>query len=257
MLLVSVLLMLVVGRLAFHLSPVVTLVGLLIAFLLANVCARTAGETDLAPTGAVGTLTQLMFTGSGHVASLIAGSITAGTASQTSQTLWAFKAGDQLRSSARAQTWAQLLGSAVGGVVCVPVYFMITRAWGIGTDAMPAPSALSWKATAEAVRGGLAAMPPHAPLAGALGFCAGVLLASLGRARWGRFVPSPAAVGMAFISPFGISMSIFVGSLIVVIIKRLRPRTSDAAIMSIAAGGIAGESVMGVIVATLIATGRL
>jgi putative OPT family oligopeptide transporter len=257
LLLVSVVLMLVVGRVAFHLSPVVTLIGLVIALVLANVCARTAGETDMAPTGAMGTLTQLMFTGSGPVASLIAGSISAGTATQASQTLWAFKAGDKLRSSANAQMWAQLLGATVGALVCVPVYFVITQAWGIGTVAIPAPSALSWKATAEAVGGGLAAMPPYAFVAGTIGFCVGVLLTALGGTRLGRFLPSPAAMGIAIISPFSISMSAFVGGLAVVVVKRVFPKASDAAIMSVAAGGIAGESVMGVIVAALIATGIL
>ncbi|HEX4405874.1 MAG TPA: OPT/YSL family transporter, partial [Polyangia bacterium] len=257
LLLVSVVLMVVVGRAVFQLSPIVTIIGLVIALVLANVCARTAGETDMAPTGAMGTLTQLMFTGSGPVASLIAGSISAGTATQTSQMLWAFKAGDKLKSSANAQMWAQLLGATVGAIVCVPVYFVITHAWGIGTEAMPAPSALSWKATAEAVGGGLAAMPPYAFVAGTIGFCVGVLLTALGGTRVSRFVPSPAAMGIAVISPFAISASAFVGGLAVVVVKRLFPKASDAAIMSVAAGGIAGESVMGVIVAALIATGVL
>jgi uncharacterized oligopeptide transporter (OPT) family protein len=100
-------------------------------------------------------------------------------------------------------------------------------------------------------------MPPHAPFAGSVGFGVGVVLASLSRSRWARFVPSPAAMGMAFITPFAITMSAFLGGLTVVVIKRLRPRTSEAAMMSVAAGGIAGESVMGVIIAALIATGVL
>jgi uncharacterized oligopeptide transporter (OPT) family protein len=83
------------------------------------------------------------------------------------------------------------------------------------------------------------------------------LLTALGGTRLGRFMPSPASMGIAIISPFAISMSVFVGGLAVVVVKRLFPKASDAAIMSVAAGGIAGESVMGVIVAALIATGVL
>jgi uncharacterized oligopeptide transporter (OPT) family protein len=247
-----------VGRVAFHVSPATTLIGLLLALVLANVCARSAGETDLAPTGALATLTQLTFAGNGHVASLFAGSITAGVGAQTAQTLWALRAGYQLKASPRAQVWAQLLGVVLGALVSVPVYLVIVKAYGIGTEAMPAPSALSWKATAEAVRDGFSTMPRHAPLAGAIGFGIGVVLSALSRGRWGRFMPSPAAMGMAALSPFSLSFSVCVGGVISLAVSRYgRSSESSATLMSIAAGGIAGESVMGVIVAFLIATGLL
>jgi putative OPT family oligopeptide transporter len=256
LLLVSVVLMLIVGRVALHLPPAITLVSLLLALVLANVCARSAGETDLAPTGAVGTLTQLMFTGSGNVGSLFAGSITSGVASQTAQTLWALRAGNQLKASPNAQMWAQLLGAVLGALVSVPVYFVVVKAYGLGTESMPAPTAFSWKATAEAVRGGFSSMPRLAPLGGGIGFAIGVILAGLSRGRWGRFVPSPAAMGMATLSPFSLSASVCIGGLVSLVFTRLRPG-SEASLMSVAAGGIAGESVMGVIVAALIATGFL
>jgi putative OPT family oligopeptide transporter len=255
--LISVAGMLVIGQVTFHISPVITIIGVGLAVVLADVCARTAGETDMAPIGAVGTLTQLTFAGNGPVTSLVAASIVSGTASETSQTMWALKAGHQLKASPNAQLWAQLLGAVLGGLVVVPVYFVLIRAYGIGTETMPAPGALSWKATAEAVRGGFGAMPKHAPLAGGIGFLAGVLLAALGRTRLGRFVPSPAAMGMAMITPFFISATAFLGGLVLLGFKRFGPAASEATLMSVAAGGIAGESVMGVIIATLIATGLL
>jgi putative OPT family oligopeptide transporter len=256
--LLSVVVMVIVGRVAFHLPALMTLIGILIALVLANVCARSAGETDLAPTGALGTLTQLTFAGNGVVPSLFAGSITSGIGAQTSQMLWAFRTGNQLKASPRAQVWAQLLGSVVGALVAIPVYFVIVRAYGIGTEAMPAPAALSWKATAEAVRDGFATMPQHAPLGGAIGFGIGVLFASLSRGRWGRFIPSPAAMGMAALTPFSLSFSIWAGGMVSLVFNRLRPSAgSKATLMSVAAGGIAGESVMGVAIAFLIATGLL
>jgi OPT family oligopeptide transporter len=257
MLLASIVVLIVLGRVAFDLSALVMLIGLLLAFLLANICARAAGETDIAPTGAIGTLTQLIFLGNGPVASLMAGSITSGVAAQTSQTLWALKAGARLKASMNAQMWAQILGAVIGAAAAVPAYIAITHAYGIGTEALPSPSALSWKATAEAVRGGVAAMPRYAAAAGAIGFAVGIILSALGRTRWGRFVPSPAAMGMAVIEPFSLSMTVFLGGLLLVIIKRVRPSMPEAELMSVAAGGIAGESVMGVIVAALLATGLL
>src|SRR4029078_2423879 len=126
-----------------------------------------------------------------------------------------------------------------------------------GTEAMPAPAALSWKATADAVRGGMAAMPQYGPAAGALALCLGVLLAALSRTRLARFVPSPAAMGVAMLFPASLSFAAFVGGVAVILFRRLRPESSGSSIMSIAAGGMAGESVMGVIIAILMASGLL
>jgi uncharacterized oligopeptide transporter (OPT) family protein len=258
LLLVSVVIILVVARVAFHLPLLATAVGLLIALVLANVCARTAGETDMAPTGVLGTLAQLTFGGTGFVTSLFTGSITAGVGSQTSQTLWAFRAGNQLHASPRAQVWAEILGAALGALVSVPVYFVIVQAYGIGTESMPSPSAMSWKATAQAVVGGLSTMPRYAGVAGLAGFGVGVVLSALSRGRWGRYMPSAAAMGMAALSPFSLSFSVCMGGIVLLVFKRLRPSDeSGHALMSVAAGGIAGESVMGVIVAFLMATGLL
>ncbi|HVU50783.1 MAG TPA: OPT family oligopeptide transporter [Polyangia bacterium] len=258
LLLVSVVLMLVVARVAFHLPLLAIAFGLLIALVLANVCARTAGETDMAPTGVLGTFTQLAFGGTGFVTSLFAGSITAGVASQTAQTLWAFRAGNQLRASPRAQVWAEILGAVLGALVSVPVYIVIVKAYGIGTVAMPSPSAVSWRATAQAVVGGFSSMPKYAGVGGLVGFGVGVVLSALARGRWGRFVPSAAAMGMAALSPFSLSFSVCLGGIVLLVYSRLRPSAeSGHTLMSLVAGGIAGESVMGIIVAILIATGLL
>ncbi len=152
-----------VGRAAFGLHPVVAAARPCCW----PSCSRTSrdappGETDLAPVGAVGMLTQLAFAGYGSVVSILAGWVSMGSSSQTSQTLWAFRAGHRLGASPRAQIGAQLLGALLGGD---------RRRAGLPGDRQElrhrnrdhaAPSAMSWKATAEAVRGGLAAPPPYA-----------------------------------------------------------------------------------------------
>ena len=72
------------------------------------------------------------------------------------------------------------------------------------------------------------------------------------------FVPSPAAMGMGMITLFSLSMAAFAGGIIVMISRRFRrPGDTDANLMAVAAGGIAGESIMGVIIAALIASGIL
>jgi putative OPT family oligopeptide transporter len=254
----AIVLLFVLGVGVFHVGMIVSVVGLVFAVVLANACGRTAGETDYAPTGAFGTLSQLALGGSGIVGSVLGGSIVSGVAAQASQTLWAFKAGDRLGSSPRAQLTAQLIGVVVGSVVAVPTYFVLVSAYGIATEAMPAPSALSWRATAEAVQHGLSAMPRYSPLAGALGFGVGLIFALLARSRLARFVPSPAAMGVSMIMPFSLSAAALIGGLVILVAKRRSPSGSaEANLMAIAAGSIAGESIMGVIIAALIATGIL
>jgi putative OPT family oligopeptide transporter len=255
--LASVAALVVIGRSAFGLHPALTLLALSLSVVLAGVCARAAGETDIAPIGSVGMLTQLVFGGYGVVTSLVTGAITAGDASQTAQTLWALKAGQRLKASVRAQLGGQIIGAVVGGLVVVPVYYVITQTYRLGSEAMPAASALSWKATAEAVRGGFSAMPAGGPQAGAIGFALGVALCLIGRTAFGRFVPSPTALGMSVLTPASLSATAFLGALAAALVKRRWPKISDGAIASIAAGGIAGESIMGVLIALLAATGLL
>jgi len=244
----------------FGFRPLGVLLAVAMALVLAVVSARATGETDLAPVGQVGTLTQIMFAGYGPIISILAGSISMGTSSQTAQTLWAFKAGQRVGASPRAQVAAQILGTLLGALIVVPVYLVIVKAYGIATESLPSPSAISWRATAEAVRGGLGALPRHGLLAGALGLGVGVGLSLLGRAggpKLGRFVPSPAAMGIAMIMPASLSVAALSGALAVYVIRRLRPSVDEASVMSLAAGGIAGESVMGVVIAILVATGIL
>ncbi len=253
---VALLVVIAVG--AFHVGFFVAFLGLSFALVLSNVCARTAGETDLAPVGAFGTITQLALMGHGVTGSIIGGGIVSGAASQASQTLWAFKAGERFGASPRAQLTAQLLGCVVGSVSCVPAYYLLVRAYGIGTVALPAPSALTWKATALAVQSGLSAMPRYSAIAGLIGFGLGLLFAVLSRTRFSRYVPTPTAMGMGMITLFSLSMAASVGGIILLAARKLRrPGASDANLMAVAAGGIAGESIMGVIIAALIAAGLL
>jgi len=257
LLLASVAVIVVVGRGSFGIHPLISVAGLALALVLANVAGRSSGETDIGPVGAIGTLGQFVFGGKGHAVSMVSGWISMGTASQTSQTLWAFRAGQRLGASPRAQVGAQILGAVLGVLVVVPVYVVVVRSYGLGTEAMPAPSALSWKATAEAVGGGMAALPPYGPAAGGLGLGVGVVLTLLGRARFGRFIPSPAAMGMAMLLPQSLSFAAFVGAAAMAAARRLRPSFDEQSAMAVAAGGIAGESLMGVLIAILIATGVL
>jgi uncharacterized oligopeptide transporter (OPT) family protein len=211
----------------------------------------------LAPTGSAGALGQILFGAPNIVTSIFCGSVIFGSASQAAQTMWAFKAGHRLKADPHAQSIGQLLGLVVGAVVVVPVYGLIEGVYGLGTAVMPAPAAVAWKATADAVQLGTTAMPNGAGWATAIAFAVGVMLTLLGNTRAARFLPSAVPLGIAFLVPAPLGGAIFLGSMVFAILRALRPQWTEEHVASLAAGAIAGESLTGIVIAALLATGFL
>jgi uncharacterized oligopeptide transporter (OPT) family protein len=253
----SVIVIVVMGVVAFDVNPVMLLLSLAFAFVMGGVCARAAGETDLAPTGSAGAFGQILFGAPSIVTSLFCGGVILGSSSQTAQTMWAFKAGHRLKANPHVQALGQLLGLVVGAVVVVPVYTLIMGAYGLGTPVMPAPGATSWKATAEAVQLGTSAMPPGAGVAAAIAFTFGVALTLLGRTRVARYLPSAVPLGIAFLIPAPLGGAIFVGGMVFAVLRAARPEWTDQYVPSLAAGAIAGESLTGILIAALLSAGFL
>jgi hypothetical protein len=136
----SIVTLVIVGRAGLGVGPGATIVVVVLALLLTNVSARATGETDAAPVGAVGMLTQGAFAGAGAVTSLMSGGAVTGAASQAVGILYAFRAGDPVGASPRAQVGAQLVGAVVGALVVVPIYVVVVKTYGLGTEALPAAS---------------------------------------------------------------------------------------------------------------------
>ncbi len=241
------------GWRAFGFSPYLTCAALILSVLLSGICARAAGETDMAPVGAFGTLSQILFARGGTTGSLLSGAIVSGNASEVAQSMWAFRAGHNLRASVRAQVVAQVLGAVVGSLVVVPAYLLIIRVYPLGTERMPAASAVSWRATALALNGGLDGLPSHGLQAIAIAFGIGTILSVLGRTRVGNMLPSPMAMGIAMITPVSLSAAAALGAGAVLLARRRLPRLDDGDSNALAAGLLAGESILGVIIAALAA----
>lgn len=148
-----------------------------------------------------------------------------------------------------------LLGVALGSLAAVPAYLVLARAYGIGTAAFPAPTAARFKALAEVLTGGAAAMPRGAAWAAAAGFAIGVLLEAAGRTRLGRWLPSAGAMGVGVIAPAHYAFAICLGAVLAAAWRRARPAQAGVHSAPAGAGLIAGESVMGLVVALLVASG--
>jgi uncharacterized oligopeptide transporter (OPT) family protein len=71
------------------------------------------------------------------------------------------------------------------------------------------------------------------------------------------YTPSPAALGIAFTIPAYTSFAMFVGAVIAWILEKKAGKWNDMYTIPIASGCIAGESIMGVFLAGLMAAGVL
>lgn len=223
---------------------------LAIAIALAAMIGRAAGETDVAPVGAIGALGQLAAASGGTTVSLVGGSIPCGLGSQTAQSLWTYAATRFIGADARPILKAQLLGVVVGALVAVPTYLLLVSTHGVGNEAMPAWAAMAWRATAEAAQGSAAA-PPGALLAGVAALLLSIVAARLrtrGNARW---VPSPTALAIGMLTPLAFSMAILVGAIAFTIWARRSPAHAGSNATTIAAGCIAGEALIAITLAAL------
>ncbi|HEX9294196.1 MAG TPA: OPT/YSL family transporter, partial [Polyangiaceae bacterium] len=68
------------------------------------------------------------------------------------------------------------------------------------------------------------------------------------------FVPSPFAMGLAFVLGGAPAFTMALGALAHMVARRLRPAWTDEYASSIAAGGLVGEALVGLLVASLLVT---
>jgi uncharacterized oligopeptide transporter (OPT) family protein len=88
-----------------------------------------------------------------------------------------------------------------------------------------------------------------------VGFGGGALLALLGRGRLARLLPSPVAMGIGFLMPAAYAVTLCVGALGMALARRRWPEATERHAPALGAGAIAGESLLGVLVAALLALG--
>ena len=256
----AMLLVLAVGSLRLGMHPLHVLLTLALVFPLCAVGGRAAGQSDISPVSTMGQLQQMA---SGAVApgqlglNVAAGSVTAGAMAHTGVGLWSLQAGRLLGATARRQLQVQLAGVLLGAAVAVPTYSLLVAVYGLGPDGgLPAPMAANFQAVAEVTARGLKDLPQGAALAGGLGVLVGLVLSVVARGRVARFLPSAAAMGIAFLVPAFFSVTLCLGALLAVGLRRVWPGSAPV-MQSAATGAIAGESLMSVLIALLIWLGLL
>jgi OPT family oligopeptide transporter len=248
------------GATLFGLGVPYMLLALVLVLPLCAVCARGAGQVDVSPVSQMGQIAQVLFGGllPGALGpNVTAGAVTSGAAAQTGVSMWSLKSGHLLGATPRRQLVAQLVGVLAGSVVAVPAYLLLAKAYGVGSQELPAPFAHQFRAVAELAVRGLDGLPPHAGLATSVAAAVGALLTLAARGPVAKWQPLPFAMGIGFILPPFYAVSICLGAVGVALARWRWPETTDRNLSTLGTGAIAGESVTGVLIAALLALGLM
>jgi len=256
-------LVIVLARVFFGIALWMGLVAIILSFFIAIVAARATGETDVTPTGALGKITQLTFgvLARGSVTTnLMTANMSAGVAIHSADLLTDLKSGYILGAKPRQQFYAQFFGVLAGAMLVVPAFRLMVPNWTvIGTPAAQAPGALAWNSVAQVLARGVSQLPTSARYLILVGSVLGIALVLL--ERWfpskKKYIPSATGFGLAFTMSASNSLAMFLGGLIALIVTRSRPVAAEKHIVPVSSGLIAGESIMGIVIALLTRLGVL
>lgn len=235
-----------------------------LAVLMGFVAARVTGETDITPTKALGPVTQLIYgviTPGNLTGNIMSANVTGGIGLHAADLLTTLKTGWLLGASPRHQLYAQLFGVVAGAALVVPAFnLLIADPTVLGTDEWPAPSCMVWAGVSKAFAGGIDSLSGEARTAAIIAGLLGVALAVLEKiAPKGlvRFLPSPSGLGISMVIPGSNAIAMFVGSLVADQLRRRWPKINERYTVAVASGLIAGESLIGILVALLVVAGVL
>jgi uncharacterized oligopeptide transporter (OPT) family protein len=252
----------VLGWLFFDIPVHYGALAVFLTFFLALVACRATGETDITPIGAMGKIMQLAYGAlipQNYAANLMTASITSSSSAEAADLLNDLKSGYLLGAHPRRQLVAQLLGLFTGTLASVIGYFLLvpdaTALTGSDGRApqFAAPAAAQWMAVAQLFRVGIGNLHPLAREGIAVGLLTGTALAIV---EWlfpkdKKWMPSATGIGLGLFLPFFTSFSFVVGAALAWGFGRVDRRQADRFVVPISSGLIAGESIVGVLVAAL------
>ncbi len=240
------------------------LIAVPLAVVMGFVAARVTGETDVTPTKALGPVTQAVFgllSPGNLTGNIMSANVTGGIGLHAADLLTDLKSGYLLGASPRQQFKGQLFGVFAGALVVVPAFWLIIPDPKVlGSEEWPAPSCLVWASVSQTFASGLKGLPSGAGTAIVIGFALGVALALAEKFAPKKvlpFIPSPSGLGIALVIPASNAIAMFIGSAIAALVRKVRPALGERMTIPVSSGFIAGESLMGIVIALLVVAGVL
>lgn len=248
----------IMGKEFFDIDYWLSLYAIPLVFILSIMAVKSTGVTAITPGSALSKITQVNYAvlAPGNMGTNL---ITAGIATEVSLSasnlLMDIKPSFMLGGKPRHQAVGHIIGIFCGGLVAVPVFYMMFKGDPtlFLTDKFPMPGAVVWKAVAEVLARGLSSLHPTSQIAVLIGGALGILCEILIKRTKGRFPISPVAFGIAFILPFNTSFEFFIGSAIFWFMS-LKPEAKRSFSWqtlldnkeTLGAGIIAGGSIIGI-----------
>ena len=247
--------LIIVQYFAFHIAVWLGLLSVAFSFVVALVACRATGETDTTPTGAMGKVTQLLYSvlpGAKGIASinLMAAGTTAAAANAAADLLTDLKSGYLLGANPRRQFIAQFCGVFFGVLAVVPAWYLMVPDKK-ALEAFNPPATNMWKAVADLLTQGVNHLPQTALAAIVIGALIGMMLPVIEK-LWPKaqpYLPSAMGLGLAWVVPFQNSLSFLIGALIVTGWKKWNQKNADTYAIPIASGLVAGESLVAAFIA--------
>ncbi|OGR03188.1 MAG: hypothetical protein A2284_03735 [Deltaproteobacteria bacterium RIFOXYA12_FULL_61_11] len=240
------------------------IIAIPLVFIFSLIAANSTALTSITPTGALGKLTQLTYSvlAPGNVTTnLMTAGITGEVASNASNLLMDIKPGYMLGGKPRHQAMGHVLGIIAGAACAVPIFYIIFLKDGIasiGSESLPMPAAMIWKAVAEVLTKGLSFLHPTAQWAILIGGVLGIVMELIKTWTKNRFPLSAVGIGLAFVLPFHTSLVMFLGSFIFWTLEKRYPdpthKVNQAVVQNqetICAGVIAGGAITGIVLILL------
>jgi len=170
------------------------------------------------------------------IASVTVGAAACVAMAQATDLMMDMKTGYLVGASPRMQGYAQFLGVWLGPILVILMIFVLDKAYGLGTDRLPAPQGQVLASMIQGIQGGEVPLNKYISGAGL-----GVLLSSSGVGGLGILV------GLGFYLPFNIVLTYTIGTVLRIFIdwKKGKKFCEEVGI-PVAAGFIVGEALVGV-----------
>jgi putative OPT family oligopeptide transporter len=170
------------------------------------------------------------------IASVMVGAATCMAMSQATDLMLDLKTGYLVGASPKKQQIGQFLGTWLGPVVIMILIFVLHKAYGLGSERLPAPQGMALSQMIKGILGG--EVPVQKYIAGA---GLGALLSATGIGGLGI------QVGLGFYLPFSVVLTYTIGTVLRIILDwKMGIRFSEEVGIPIAAGLIVGEGLVGV-----------
>jgi uncharacterized oligopeptide transporter (OPT) family protein len=136
-----------------------------------------------------------------------------------------------LGAKPRQQAIGHLLGAVSGLSLSVPIWYYVFIQGDVsryGSDRLPVPGAITWKAVAQLLMTGLHNLAPSAQVAVLVGAAVGIVVEVSKQVSKNRFPLSAVGLGLAFVLSFHDIWVMFLGSFVFWMLERKSKRWEDA-----------------------------